>query len=167
MNDLHSLKNLIKLLFYIFFGSIFLFLVKGLFAFMENDIRYLGECSDNNSFSNIIFTIFCIKIISKIVFFIGGFYLIKTLNFDDIKEVFSLEKITLFKTSGKLFLISAGIGSITIWFEIFKNGFANLKSNNDFLYALYFSTIIGLFLLIFSIILKKGKELKQENDLTI
>ena len=167
MQNLKSLKKLIQLFFYIFLSSIALYLIKGLFAFMENDITYLGECSSNNSFTTIIFSIFCIKITSKVLFFIGGFYLIKILDFKNIVEVFSDKKIALFKRSGKLFLISAGIGTLSIPFESFKNGFANLKSTNDFLYTLYFVAIIGLFLLIFSKVLEKAKELKQENDLTI
>lgn len=150
-----------------FFTSIFLFVIQGLFAYMENDIQYLAECSNDNSFSYIVFNIFCVKIISKIIFFIGGFYLIKILDFNNLTEVFSSGKIALFKKSGILFLISAGIGTITLWFEIFRNGFGHLKSNNDFLYSLYFSGIVGLFLLLFSMILEKAKEIKQENDFTI
>ena len=166
MKNLNSLKKLIKLLFFIFFGSLFVYLIKGLFAFMENDLSYLGECETNSTLS-IIFLLFFIKVISKTVFFIGGFYLIKILDFNNLKEVFSTKKILLFKKSGKLFLLSSLIGSLTIGFEVLVNGIGNLKSNTDFLYSLYFSAIIGLFLIIFSKVLFEARELKQENDLTI
>ena len=167
MEEINAQKKLIKLFFYIFFGSIFLFAIKGLFAFMEDDIRYLGDCSEKTSFSKLVFAVFWIKIISKIVFFIGGFYLIKILDFNDLKEIFKSEKIMLFKKSGKLFLASSYIGVLAIIIINIKDGFANLKTNTEFLYSLYFTAIIGLFLLIFSKILVKAKEIQKENELTI
>ncbi|MFC4268308.1 DUF2975 domain-containing protein [Polaribacter marinivivus] len=167
MKEINQYRLLIKLFYFIFSLSILLFPIRGLFAFMENDITYLGEYSEQNTFSKLILFVFIIKIVSKIIFFLGGFYLIKILKFEDIQEIFSDKNIFLFKKAGKLFITSSVVGTVVIWLDYFRNGIGNLKGNNDFLYSLYFSAIVGLFLLIFSKILEKAKELKQENDLTI
>lgn len=169
LNELDLIKLLIKMFFIVFCFGIPLFMIKSLFAFMEDDLSYLGY-SSNEAASKTDIIIISIKGISMTIFYIGCYYLIKVLKFKNLNEVFSIQKIALLKKAGKLIISSAWVGSFTITLSWFQEGFksiGNIKSNNEFIYFIYFSAIIGLFLFIFSKILKKAVEFKQENDLTI
>ncbi|WP_452596982.1 DUF2975 domain-containing protein [Pontimicrobium sp. MEBiC01747] len=169
LKEIEVFKMIIKLMFFVFLGSYFLLIIKNVFAIMENDMSYIGVCSNQNV-TSIDVGIMIVKIISKGLFFFGFYHLIKILNFKVIDGSFTNEKINLFKKSGNILLMSSIVGSIVVIFNVFKNGLdivSNLKLNNDFLYSLYFSTIIGLFLIVFSKILERAKSLKQENELTI
>ncbi len=141
-----------------------------MFAIMENDLSYINECSSEDITSLIIVTI-VIKLISKGLFFIGFYHLIKVLNFETLDGSFSIKKINLFKKSGRLILLSGVIGifaiSIDMLINVFNATFSTIEQNNDFLYSLYFSAIVGLFLIVFSKILERASELKKENELTI
>ena len=168
MKDLKDLKKSIRFLYNMFFiAIILLYPIKGLFAFMEDDLSYLGIANHTlySSFWNWI--IFLIKYLSHIIFIIGVFYLIKTLNLNQINEIFNTEKINLFRKTGKFFHYSAFVGSLTIWVDVINGTFASLKLSNDFLFSLYFLMIIGFFLIIFSRVLEVAKNIQQENDLTI
>lgn len=166
MKELKDLKKAIKTFSFVFTFILFLYLIKALFAFMENDFSYLGMVINNES-SKVVWIKFTLKFVSSIVFFMGLYNLIKTLNFTDFKNIFSTEKILLFKKTGYYFLRSAAIGSLIIFVDIFDGKFANLKMSTDFIFILYFSFIMGFFFYVFSKILEKAKELQQENDLTI
>lgn len=166
MKETKDLKIAIKTYSFVFAFILFLYPIKTLFAFMENDFSYLGMVI-NDASSTVTWLKFGIKFIASIVFFIGLYNLIKTLNFTDFKNIFSTEKILLFKKTGFYFLRSAAIGSLTIFVDIFDGKFANLKMSTDFIFILYFSMIMGFFFYVFSRILEKAKELQQENDLTI
>jgi len=166
MRNLETLKRNIKTYSFLFTFIAFIYPIKALFAYMENDLAYLGLITDN-SLPLFIWLTFLVKYISNIIFFIGVYYLVKTLNFGTIKEVFSSKKINLFKKTGQYFLKSASLGGLVIIIEIFDGKFASLKGNLDFLFTLYFSLIIGFFFYIFSMVLEKPKEIKKENDLTI
>ena len=119
MKELNDLKLTIKLLFYVCFASIFLFPLKGLFAFMENDLTYLGLISDEKAIEALVWMKFGVKFISNIIIFIGGFYMIKSLHFNQIRDLFSKHKIQQYKKIGKTFLIAAAVGSITIWIDFY------------------------------------------------
>ncbi|WP_298763111.1 DUF2975 domain-containing protein [uncultured Polaribacter sp.] len=166
MKDLKDTKKAIKTYAFVFTFMLFLYPIKALFAFMENDFSYLGMVI-NNASASVIWIKFGIKFIASIVFFIGLYHLIKTLNFTDFKQLFSTEKILLFKKTGFYFLRSSAIGSLLIFVDIFDGKFANLKMSTDFIFILYFSMIMGFFFYVFSRILERAKELQQENDLTI
>ena len=168
-NELNLIKMFVKMLFIVFCFGMPLFLIKGLFAYMENDLSYLGY-NQNETITKIEILIISIKGISLLIFYTGCYYLIKVLKFKEFVEVLSTEKIKLLKKAGEIFLFSAWIGSFTVTIGLFKNGIksiGDIKSNDDFLFFIYFFTIIGLFLIIFSKVIEKAKELKQENDLTI
>jgi uncharacterized membrane protein len=166
MKDIIIFKKNIKTFSFVFTFIAFIYPIKALFAYMENDLSYLGLITDD-SLPIFLWMTFLVKFISNIIFFIGIFFLVKTLNFDDIKDIFSSEKVLLFKKTGHYFLSSASVGSLVIIIQIFDGKFAGLKGSNDFLFTLYFSLIIGFFFYVFSKILEKANELKQENDLTI
>lgn len=166
MKEIEPLKKSIKTFSLFFTFIVLLYPIKGLFAYMEEDVSYLGLVTTSSE-ANFTWFIFIIKFISNIVFFIGLYHLIKTLNIENIKDLFIPQKIELFKKTGQYFLRSAGIGSLVIIVEIFSGDFASLKSNNDFLFTLYFSLIVGFFFFIFSKVLQEAKEIKSENDLTI
>lgn len=167
MLEIKSLVKSIKFYYFILLSTLFLIPIKGLFAFMEEDISFLGMVVDQNYDPVLIWIKFWVKFLSSILFFIGGYYLIQTLNFKNLSEIFTVEKITLFNKSGKIFQYSAFIGSITFIVDILNGTFTNLKSNNDFIFSLYFLIIIGSFLIVFSKILQAAKDIKEENDLTI
>ncbi|WP_299064130.1 DUF2975 domain-containing protein [uncultured Polaribacter sp.] len=166
MKDIQDLKKGIKTFSFVFTFILFLYPIKALFAFMENDFSYLGMVI-NNASSSAIWIKFGVKFIASILFFIGFYNLIKTLNFKDIEDIFSIEKILLFKKTGFYFLRAATVGSLTIFVDIFNGKFSSLKMSTDFIFILYFSLIMGFFFYFFSRILEKAKEVKQENDLTI
>jgi hypothetical protein len=166
MKEINALKKSIKTFSFVFSFILMLYPIKGLFAYMENDLTYLGLIT-NDSLPVFLWMKFIIKFASHIIFFIGIFHLIKTLNFEDIKDLFSSKKILLFKKTGTYFLKSAGLGSLVSLIDIFDGKFASLQSNTDFIFILYFSFIIGFFFYLFSKVLQAAKELKQENDLTI
>lgn len=168
MEEFKALKKSIRLLYTIFFiGIILIFPIKALFAFMEDDLSYVGILNNNNYSSYWIWTIFLIKFMSILIFIIGVSYLIKTLKIEEINDIFNDDKIKLFRKSGKFFHYSAFVGSLKIWIDIINGTFSSLKLNNDFLFMLYFLIIIGFFLIIFSKVLEVAKRLQQENDLTI
>jgi hypothetical protein len=168
MKEINALKKAIKLLFTLFsVGVILLYPIKALFAFMEDDLSYLGISNTNLYTSYWFWIIYIIQFISIIVFIIGVSYLIKILKIKQINEIFSDEKIKLFRKSGKYFHYAAFVASLKIWVDVINGNFASLKLNNDFLFMIYFLMIIGFFLIIFSKILEVAKKLKQENDLTI
>ena len=168
MEEFKALKKSIRLLYTIFFiGIILIFPIKALFAFMEDDLSYVGILNNNNYSSYWIWTIFLIKFMSILIFIIGVSYLIKTLKIEEINDIFNDDKIKLFRKSGKFFHYSAFVGSLKIWIDVINGTFSSLKLNNDFLFMLYFLIIIGFFLIIFSKVLEVAKRLQQENDLTI
>lgn len=168
MEEIKGLKKSIRLLYTIFLvGIILIFPIKALFAFMEDDLSYLGISNSNMYASYWIWTIFLIKFMSILIFIIGVSYLIKTLKIKEINDIFNDDKIKLFRKSGKFFHYSAFVGSLKIWIDIINGTFSSLKLNNDFLFMLYFLMIIGFFLIIFSKVLEVAKRLQQENDLTI
>lgn len=168
MEEFKALKKSIILLYTIFFiGIILIFPIKALFAFMEDDLSYVGILNNNNYSSYWIWTIFLIKFMSILIFIIGVSYLIKTLKIEEINDIFNDDKIKLFRKSGKFFHYSAFVGSLKIWIDVINGTFSSLKLNNDFLFMLYFLIIIGFFLIIFSKVLEVAKRLQQENDLTI
>lgn len=166
MNEINALKKGIKMLSFFFIFIVFLYPIKSLFAYMENDLTYLGLIIDDTN-SIFLWTKFFIKLISNIVFFIGIRFLLKTLSFNEITELFTSEKTVLFKKTGIYFLRSAAIGGLVVFVDILTGKFASIKMNTDFLFILYFSMIIGFFFFVFSKILEAAQSLKQENDLTI
>ena len=167
MKDIKEAKKSIKLFFYLLFSTVFLFPLKALFTIMEEDFTYLGIHSVNNYTSVELWFLFIIKFLTYITFFIAGFQLISTLNFTKTVEVFSEKNIFKFHKVGRLFLLSAFIGSTSVFVKIISGTFADMKSNNDFLFSLYFLLIMGFFFIIFSKILKSATAIKKENDLTI
>ena len=166
MKKVNELKKSIKTLSFVFTFILMLYPIKGLFAYMENDLTYLGLIT-NDSLPVFLWMKFIIKFASHIIFFIGIFLLTKTLNFDDIKDVFSSKKILLFKKTGAYFLASASLGSLVFLIDIFNGKFASLQNSTDFIFIMYFAFIMGFFFYVFSKVLQAAKELKQENDLTI
>lgn len=166
MKETRELKLAIKLLSFVFMFIILLIPIKGLFAYMDDDLSYLGLIMlDSNP--TILWIQFVTKFISYIMFFVGLRFLIKTLNFEDTASLFNTEKVTLFRKTGFYFLLSAAVGSLQLVASLFDGKFANLKDGTDAIFIQYFSLIIGFFFFIFSKILETAKELKQENDLTI
>lgn len=167
MKNIKEAKKSIKLFFYLLLSTIFLFPLKALFTIMEEDFTYLGIHSVNDYSSVELWSLFIIKFLTYISFFVAGFQLISTLNFTKTVEVFSEKNIIKFHKVGKLFLLSAFIGSTSVFVKIISGTFADMESNNDFLFSLYFLLIMGFFFIIFSKILKSATAIKQENDLTI
>ncbi|WP_439130595.1 hypothetical protein [Polaribacter sp.] len=166
MKEINALQKAIKTLTFFFILIVFLYPIKALFAFMEEDLTFLGMVIDDSK-SIFLWIKFTLKFIANIVFFMGIRFLLKTLNFNTVKKLFDTKKVLLFKKTGQYFLQSAAIGSLIILVDIFDGKFANLKMSTDFIFILYFSMIIGFFFFVFSKVLEAGKKLQQENDLTI
>ncbi len=168
MEEIIAIKKSIKIFYKILFICLsIVYPIKGLFAFMENDLSYLGIVNYTSYTLFWIWSIFLVKYISIIISLIGVSYLIKTLNVNEINDIFSVDKIKLFRKSGKIFHYAALVGSLTIWADLMDGKFASLKLSNDFIFILYFLFIVGFFLIAFSKVLEVASNIKKENDLTI
>lgn len=168
MKEINQYKKVINLFYKVaLVGFLTLYPIKGLFAIMEEDISYLGISNVTQYTVFWSWAIFTIKYLSIIAFFLGIYYLLKTLNIKSIQEIFDDKNRALFLKSGKTFQIAALIGSLTIWVDVFNGSFGSLKLGNDFLLIIYLQFILSFFLIIFSKVLHAAKEIKQENDLTI
>jgi hypothetical protein len=168
MNEIKVIKLAIKLFYIVLFiGLGLLYPIKGLFAYMESDLSYLGIANYTSYTSFWVWSIFVIKYIYTIISLIGVSYLIKTLNVNEIKDIFSTNNIKLFLKSGKFFHYAASVGSLRIFIRYIDGDFANLKSSNDFITLFYFFLIFGFFLIAFSKVLEFANNIQQENDLTI
>jgi hypothetical protein len=168
MNEIKGIKIAIKLFYIILFvGLGLLFPIKGLFAFMESDLSYLSIENYTSYTSFSVWSIFVIKYVCTIISLIGVSYLIKTLNVNEIKDIFSTNNIQLFRKSGKFFHYAASVGGLKILVDIIDGKFASLKLSNDFMTIIYFLLIIGFFFMAFSKVLEFASDIKQENDLTI
>ncbi len=168
MKEIRGIKKAIKLFCTLLFvGLGLLYPIKGLFAFMEGDLSYLGIVNYRSYTSFWVWSIFFIKYLYTIISLRGVFYLVKTLNVNEIKDIFSTINVKLFRKSGKFFHYAAFVGSLTIWVDVINGKFASLKLSNDFINMLYFLLIIGFFLIAFSKVLEFANDIQQENDLTI
>ena len=116
--------------------------------------------------------LFIFKSLALLVFNLGVFTLISKLGILIKRDFFNLKLINCFLKSGRIFLVSGIIGSITSIFELINfvvlkdyHGQGYLDIDSKLLYILLM--ILGLFLIIFSKALNKGREIQQENNLTI
>ena len=101
------------------------------------------------------------------VFSLGVFWLKKTVVKLADKDFYAPSVARNFKRAGMVF-ISTAIFSALLDFssEISMNAHYDFTFNPD-ISSTFFSVIIGLFFIFFSEVLRKGKILKDENDLTV
>jgi hypothetical protein len=167
MENIKILKRIIISIFIIvllwFFADTILTILALL---LEKDILHFGHFNDGSiPMSLKLLTI--LKSITFAVFIYASYFLIKILLLKNTIDYLSNEASKLLKKSGILIILSNGI-SFILSFAIF---FIDIK------YFVYFNTgsrslyllmlVFGLFLIIFSKVIKIAKELKQENELTI
>ncbi|WP_299382618.1 DUF2975 domain-containing protein [uncultured Lacinutrix sp.] len=116
--------------------------------------------------------LFIFKAIALLIFISAIFILIRKLGLLIKRDFFNLKLINCFLQSGRVFLISGIIGFITSIFElinfvILKDVYGQDYLNIDSKPLYILLMILGLFLIIFSKALNKGRQIQQENDLTI
>jgi hypothetical protein len=97
--------------------------------------------------------------------------MIKFLRINDIKDIFKSKNVENFKNGMIAIFISMG-ASITIFFSFLyqeRNALASvlLFFTPTSILGLIFSTLAGLSIISIYAILKKGKEVKEDSDLTI
>mgnify|MGYP000168020940 CR=1 FL=1 len=114
-----------------------------------------------------VWSVFVIKYVYTIISLIGVSYLIKTLNVNEIKDIFSTNNIQLFRKSGKFFHYAASVGSLRILIRYINGNSGSLKLSNDFITLLYFLLLTGFFFMAFSKVLEFANDIQKENDLTI
>lgn len=108
-----------------------------------------------------------LKLLAVIIFCIGVFFLIKILRMRFFESFFENKAIHYLNISGKLIFFSGALSlctSISIFFIKLRY---LLYFNYDSKSLSILSIIIGLIFILFSKVLNRAKELKQENDLTI
>ena len=132
----------------------------------ENDVLHLGHFNNNETpifLKAITFT----KTIAFAVFIYGSSFLIKILLLKNVTDFLNNKTSIYLKKAGVLIIFS-NIVSFILSFAIF---FIDVKYfvyfNSDSRYLSLYMIIFGFFLVIFSKVIEKAKDLKQENDLTI
>lgn len=138
--------------------------------FFNSDILYSSYST--REFSLNIKLIFIFKAIALLIFTSGVFVLISKLSLLVSRDFFNPILINCFSKSGKLFLISGIIGFLISIVNIFnmvilKDYSSQLYINIDSKSLYIMLMILGLFFLLFSKVLSKANQIKQENDLTI
>tara|TARA_B110001450_G_C17490424_1_gene428062 strand:- start:231 stop:728 length:498 start_codon:yes stop_codon:yes gene_type:complete len=158
-------KTLIDLLFFVqCFGLI------GVIVILPSNLGTISQAEVqvvNWNFNH--WCIFIISSLSYILFLIGLYYLRKMARNQLSNRPYENSVSTNLKKSGSFF-IANGILSILVIVVVFIIRLTNNKlqftydENTQFS---VFAIIIGLFFIIQSNTIKKAKELKQENDLTV
>ena len=117
-------------------------------------------------------SVFLSKALALLIFVYGVFTLISNLKLFTTGDFFNKRLIKTYNKTGSLFLVSGILGFVVSLVSIFcmvKYGdFHNqiyLDLDSKGLYILLM--ILGLFFRLFSAVLKKGKVIQHENDLTI
>ncbi|MDO1502347.1 DUF2975 domain-containing protein [Winogradskyella maritima] len=140
--------------------------------FFNHDPFNTGVYASSYDLSLNIKLIFITKAIALTVFIIGTYVLISKLSYLVKGDFFNLILIQSFQKSGRLFLLSgivgfvasiAGMLNLVVVKDFSSQAYLNIDSKSLYLMLM----ILGLFLLLFSKVLKRGGQLQTENDLTI
>ncbi|WP_439129332.1 DUF2975 domain-containing protein [Polaribacter sp.] len=132
----------------------------------EKDVLHLGHFRNTNT-PFLLKLLVILKSIAFSIFLYGAYFLIKILLLKKITDYFNNNTSILLQKAGKLIAISNIISfllSFTIFFVDYKY---MIYFNADSRYLSLLMIIFGFFLVIFSKVLIEGRNLKQENDLTI
>jgi hypothetical protein len=167
MRKINTLKKIVLTIFIII---LIWFLADNVLIFLaiifENDVLHLGHFNNNETpifLKAITFT----KTIAFAVFIYGSSFLIKILLLKNVTDFLNNKTSIYLKKAGVLIIFS-NIVSFILSFAIF---FIDVKYfvyfNSDSRYLSLYMIIFGFFLVIFSKVIEKAKDLKQENDLTI
>ena len=108
-----------------------------------------------------------LKLFAAIIFCTGVFFLIKILRMPFFESFFENKAIHYLNISGKLILFSGVLSLCTSLSVLFIKLRYLIYFNYDSKSLSILSIIIGLIFILFSKVLHRAKELKQENDLTI
>ena len=167
MKLIRLLTLLIKIFFYLvsagLIGNLFMILI----AIDDNDLSYL-EYSLSDQLTPLMITIIILRFLSRIIFFYGVFHLIKVLKFEEFEDTFSKQTALRFKKAGAFMIVFFSLNAILNGLDYLFVDFQYLiKYSYSIMSFQYFSGIIGLFFIIFSQIMLKATEMKQENELTI
>jgi len=133
----------------------------------ENDILNIGHFTEKDVpfFLKIIAIS---KLITLVLFCIGIYYLIKILQILTNGFYFSNSLESLFRASGKYFILSGILGFLLNLTPFIIKEYKYIIYLNFDSKSLYITlTIIGLFFYAFSKIIDEGNSIQQENDLTI
>lgn len=132
----------------------------------EKDVLHLGHF-DGDSPSIFLKVVILIKVIASGLFMYGSSFLIRVMLLKNVMDYFN-NKASLFLFKAGKFLI---ISNIMTFFLNFTAFFINTKYliyySGDSKYLSLLMIVFGLFLMLFSKVLKQGNQIKQENDLTI
>lgn len=167
MKKINILKKIVLFLFALtllwFLGDNIIMISTLLF---ENDVLHLGYFSiEKTPLSLKVLVI--IKLFAFCLFIYGSYFLIKILLMKNLINYFNNNTSNFLNRAGKLFIISniiAFLLSFTIFFIDIKY---YVYFNADSRYLSLLMIVFGFFLIIFSKVLIEGKNIKQENDLTI
>ncbi|WP_271406316.1 DUF2975 domain-containing protein [Tenacibaculum soleae] len=167
MRKIKALKSIAVSLFVIillwFILDNFLVILALLF---EKDVLHLGHF-DGDSPSAFLKAVILIKTIASGLFIYGSSFLIRVMLLKNVMDYFN-NKVSLFLFKAGKFLI---ISNVITFFLNFTAFFINTKYliyyGGDSKYLSLLMVVFGLFLMIFSKVLKQGNQIKQENDLTI
>jgi hypothetical protein len=146
-------------------------LISTLGLFFNIDVLFTGNYFNQSPSLNIKL-IFVFKAIALLAFVFGVFVLISKINIVVKRDFFNHKLISCFETSGKLFLSAGILGIITSISEIINQVLLNDYSHQVYLNidskGLYIMLmILGLFFILFSKVLDRGRMIQTENDLTI
>ncbi|MGB1042105.1 MAG: hypothetical protein ACPGU6_01815 [Tenacibaculum sp.] len=132
----------------------------------EKDVLCLGHF-DGDSPSILLKVVVLIRTIALGLFTYGSSFLIRIIRLKNITDYFN-NKTSLFLFKGGKYII---LSNVITFFLNFTAFFINTKYlvyyRGDSKYLSLLMVVFGLFLMIFSKVLIKGGQMKQENDLTI
>ena len=157
-------KTLIDILF-IFQG----FGILGAFLIMPFGVTKINQINLNLSEWTVMhWSLLALSLIAFIVFIIGVYFLRKVGRYLLSNQYFAIEVINNLKRSG-IFFIYAGVISLSIfimsWFVKFSSG--NVLLYHTHIVLPIFITIVGVFSIIQSDVLKVSKNAKEDSDLII
>jgi hypothetical protein len=133
----------------------------------ENDILNIGHFTEKDV-PIYLKGIAILKLVTLILFCVGIYYLIKILQILTKGFYFSDSLEKSFRLSGRYFILSGGLGFLLNLAPFFVHEIQYAMYLNFDSKSLYITlTIIGLFFYAFSKIIKQGRTLQQENELTI
>lgn len=135
-------------------------------VFFNTKILNIGFLSGHNA-SLLLKIMVVLKLISILLFVLGIYFLTMILRVKSIKEYFNETSNHQFRKAGVYILSSGLLGLFLTLAAYFSSEFAIIFHMNFNNLPFLISMIIGLFLILFSKILKTAELYKQENDLTI
>lgn len=159
----------------IFFGGYIVLATTGIL--FKIDVLHFGYFYNSGYFKPIPISVKILqllKLTSFVLFILGVLYLVKILRLFSNEKHFSIEIFRCFNLSGKLFLFSGILGFILyfvplllIEMEAMDVQYLTFIFGYDTMIFYLLLSIVGLFLILFSDIIKKGNIIQSENDLTI